>query len=75
MKKSCTIEYLSIKLSCEGDYYKGTFGGYEEPPEASEFEMTKIFVEDSNIDLTNLFYELNILGVLEELAIDAIEDA
>jgi hypothetical protein len=59
MRKSVKINLYGVDLFVTGNYYKGSFGNYENPPEKSEFEIIRIELTDSKINLHELFYHLN----------------
>ncbi len=50
------LNYNSTHLTVDGEYYKGTFGDYETPPEPAEFEIHKVYVngEKELVDVTEL---------------------
>jgi len=43
------ITFKGVVLNVQGTYYKGTFGTYETPPEAEEFEIDKVTLNDTDI--------------------------
>jgi hypothetical protein len=50
------FNYGLSKLTVEGEYYKGTNGDYFNPPEPSEFEIHKVYVNGVKelVDVTEL---------------------
>lgn len=69
MKKSASIKVGNVKLTAEGEYYKGDPGvhtlrngdpGY--PPSPAEFEIEKIFIDvpgATPIEITDLLEKFN----------------
>jgi len=54
--KSHEFNYGLSKLTIEGAYYKGTNGDYFNPPEPTEFEIHKVYVQGELelVDVTDL---------------------
>lgn len=73
------IEYLGIPFTIEGLYtpgdpqvmYDGTGGGY--PGSPSEFEVLKIAVSDSDVDIWELVSDKQLIEITE-LVIEKIEE-
>ena len=73
------IEYLGVPLTIEGNYYEGdpqvmydgTGGGY--PGSPSEFEVLKIAVSDSDVDIWELVSDKQLIEITE-LVIEKIEE-
>lgn len=73
------INYLGVPLSIEGDYYEGepqvmydsNGGGY--PGSPSEFEVRRITVSDSDVDIWELLSSKQI-DEIAELVIEKTEE-
>jgi hypothetical protein len=72
MTKECTIMFNEVEFVCTGNYYKGSFGDYDNPPEGPEFEVQTIKVTDSDINILDLFVNCDLIERIEELAIEAL---
>ena len=55
--------FKGIEVSVEYEFYKGSIGSYEEPPEHAHVEVEKVMC--GNADLTPLFENLDLLDELE----------
>jgi hypothetical protein len=74
MKRDVTIQFRGVELNVSGDYYKGTFGDRETPPESPEFEITRIELLDSSTDLSEMFYNLDAIDDIVEECLEVIEN-
>jgi hypothetical protein len=54
MKKTEEINYLGLDLEVTGNYYSGSFGDYDNPPEGSEFEVESVLIKGTDIDVSEL---------------------
>lgn len=73
MKKDVTIDFRGVELNVTGDYYKGTFGDRETPPESAEFEITRIELLDSTTNLCQMFENLNCINDITDECLIVIE--
>ena len=56
MKTTVEIKYAGIPLLIEGTYHQAMRSlDYFDPPEPAEFDIDKIYIADSQIDVSNLF--------------------
>ena len=74
MRRDVTINFRGVELNVTGDYYKGTFGDRETPPESSEFEITRIELLDSSTDLSEMFNNLDAIDDIVEECLEVIEN-
>lgn len=65
------VKYGSIDLTVYGEFDKGTFGGHDTPPEASEFEISSIWIKD--VDITELLEE-DMIDKIEKMAHDKLKN-
>jgi hypothetical protein len=73
------INYLKVPITVEGDYYAGDFqilydnDGTGYPGSPAEFEIVKITVSDSDVDIWELFSNKQI-DEITELVIEKVEE-
>ena len=57
--------YNDVPFEVEGNYYKGSIGSYEYPPEGSEFEITKILI--NGIDVYQILSDWQLTEIEEQI--------
>jgi len=63
MRITETINYKGVALDCTGDYYEGSQGSREEPPEPYEFEIETVEFEGK--DITDVIIAFDLFKELE----------
>lgn len=69
-------QFSELDLEVAGTYYKGQYATYETPPEPEMFEIEAVIIQDTNIDLSEMFEnsydkELNSwMEILEQQILD-----
>ena len=68
------IKYAGIPLLVEGTYHQAMRSlDYFDPPEPADFDIDKIYIADSQIDVMDLFEIIDDWATIKDLIFEEIE--